>query len=104
MDGPKLDEALDAILDHLLPGRSAEIRSMTPQERKTIGVVAVEIEHMTAKTRTGPPVDAAADLDAGTWGGVLPVATGLGASVADGHTPSGTPEPASLAAARRRFA
>ena len=104
VEGAEMDAALDAITDHLLPGRSAEIRPMSAQERKATGVVAVDVLHMTAKTRTGPPVDDAADLDDGRWGGVLPITTGLGIGVADGYTPAGTPEPASLAAARRRFA
>ncbi|UOA28876.1 pyridoxamine 5'-phosphate oxidase family protein [Pseudosulfitobacter sp. DSM 107133] len=101
--GAELDAALDAITDHLLPGRSTEVRPMTTQERKATGVVAIEIEHASAKVRTGAPVDDPADLDLGMWGGVVPVVTALGASVADGHTPEDTPEPPSFAAARQKF-
>jgi hypothetical protein len=35
---------------------------------------------------------------------VVPVVTALGRGIADNHTPEGLPEPASLAAARRKFA
>ncbi|MDT0683440.1 pyridoxamine 5'-phosphate oxidase family protein [Roseicyclus sp. F158] len=104
VEGNEIDAALDAITDHLLPGRSGEVRPMTAQERKATGVVAIEIAHATAKIRTGPPKDDPADLGDGTWAGVLPVVTTLGTGIGDGDTPEGIPEPASLAAARRRFA
>ncbi|WOI57841.1 pyridoxamine 5'-phosphate oxidase family protein [Palleronia sp. LCG004] len=104
VEGDELDAALDAITDHLLPGRSGEIRPMTAQERKATGVVAIEIEHATAKSRSGPPKEDPADLGTGSWGGVLPVVTALGAGERDGDTPDDAPEPASLAAARRKFA
>lgn len=100
--GAEADEALDAVVDHLLPGRSGEVRGMTAQERKATGVVAVDIGAMTMKRREGPPVDEAADIAAGGWAGVLPVATVLGAALADAHS-GGASEPASLALARERF-
>lgn len=104
VDGGELDDALTAITDHLLPGRTAELREMTVQERKATGVIALEIEEASAKLRSGPPADDPADHTLGTWGGVIPVVTALGAGICDGHTPQGTPEPASAAAARRKFA
>ena len=102
--GAELDTALDAITDHLLPGRSKEVRPMTSQERKATGVVAIEIEHATAKVRTGGPVDDAPDLELGMWGGEVPITTALGQSVADSHTPQSVQDPASFAAARKKFA
>ncbi|SPJ24411.1 pyridoxamine 5'-phosphate oxidase family protein [Palleronia abyssalis] len=103
VEGQEIDEALIAITDHLLPGRSAEIRPMTPQERKATGVVAIDIEHASAKVRTGPPRDDPDDHASGLWGGVLPVVTGLGRGVSDAHTPDDAPEPPSLGAAREKF-
>lgn len=96
-------EALDAITDHLLPGRSAEVRPMTSQELKATGVIAIEIEAASAKIRTGPPVDDAADLPSTSWGGVVPVVTALGTGVQDGHTPDNTAAPASLRKAQMKF-
>lgn len=97
------EKALDAITDHLLPGRTAEIRQMTPTERKATGVIALEIEAASAKIRTGPPVDDAADLPSVEWGGVLPVVTALGTGIQDGHTPDNTPLPASFRRAQAKF-
>lgn len=102
--GDEADHALIAITDHLLPGRSAELRPMNAQERKATGVVALDIEHAIAKTRNGPPIDDKQDLSLPIWAGVVPVVTALGTGLADGHTPATLPEAASVTAARRKFA
>jgi nitroimidazol reductase NimA-like FMN-containing flavoprotein (pyridoxamine 5'-phosphate oxidase superfamily) len=103
-DPEELETALQAITEHLLPGRYAEIRPMTAQERKATGVVALTVEAASAKVRSGPPVDDPNDHDLGLWGGVVPVVTALGRGVPDRHTPEGMAEPASIACARARFA
>ena len=100
--GAEADAALDAIVDHLLPGRSGEVRGMTAQERKATGVLAIDIEAITMKRREGPPADDPEDVAAGGWAGVLPVATALGPAVADAHA-GAAPEPMSLARARAKF-
>lgn len=99
----EFEAALKAITEHLLPGRYAEIRPITTQERKATGVFALTIEAASAKVRTGPPVDDAGDHALGLWGGVVPVVTALGRGIPDGHTPQGASEPLSLARARVRF-
>lgn len=102
--GEEFDQALNAITEHLLPGRIAELRPMSALERKATGVIALDIDHASAKIRTGPPVDDEDDLDLGLWGGVIPVVTALGTPVQDGHTPEDSILPASIPAARRKFA
>ncbi|WP_135449858.1 MULTISPECIES: pyridoxamine 5'-phosphate oxidase family protein [Tabrizicola] len=103
-DTDELDTALQAITEHLLPGRSAEIRPMTAQERKATGVIALAVEAACAKVRSGPPADDAGDHALCLWGGVVPVVTALGRGVADAHTPEGLAEPPSISRARARFA
>jgi nitroimidazol reductase NimA-like FMN-containing flavoprotein (pyridoxamine 5'-phosphate oxidase superfamily) len=103
-DPEELETALQAITEHLLPGRNAEIRPMSAQERKATGVVALTVEAASAKVRSGPPVDDPQDHDLGLWGGVVPVVTVLGRGVPDQHTPAGMAEPASVVRARARFA
>ena len=100
--GPEAARALDAIVDHLLPGRSAEIRGMTVQEMKATRVIALDIEEITMKRREGPPVDDAEDREAGGWGGVVPLTSTLAPACADDHA-GDAPEPASIAAARAKF-
>lgn len=103
VSGAEKEDALWRITDHLLPGRSAEIRAMTAQEIKATGVLALDIEEAAMKYRNGPPVDDEADLD-GSWAGILPVTTALGTAIADAHSAANAVEPASLMAARQKFA
>ncbi len=103
-DPGELETALQAITEHLLPGRYAEIRPMTAQERKATGVVALTVEAASAKVRSGPPVDDECDQSLDLWGGVVPVVTAIGRGVPDGHTPDGMAEPPSIARTRMRFA
>lgn len=98
------ETALDAIIDHLLPGRSREIRAMNAQEHKATGVFALEIEAASVKQRGGPPISDPADDATGSWAGVIPIITALGRGLADAFTAPALPEPPSAAAARQRFA
>ena len=99
----EFDRALKLITEHLLPGRYDEIRINTRQEEKATGVLALDIEAMTVKVRSGPPVDDAADHALDLWSGVLPISTAIGRGVPDGFTDGGKPEPLSFAAARTKF-
>lgn len=96
--------ALTAITDHALPGRTAELRPATPQELKATGVIALEVEAASAKSRRGPPVDDAEDIAAGGWAGLLPLALVAGTAIADAHCAPGATPPTSVGAARGRLA
>jgi len=96
--------ALTAITDHALPGRTAELRAAKAQELKATGVIALEVEAGSAKSRSGPPGDDAEDVAAGGWAGLLPLAMVAGAPVPDIHSAADNVYPASLAAARQRLA
>ena len=103
-DAAEFDLAMALLTEHLLPGRLAEIRPVTAQERKATGMLRLDIEAASAKLRSGLPMDDAGDLDLGLWGGVLPITQGLGRGIADAHSPAGQSEPLSFARARARFA
>jgi nitroimidazol reductase NimA-like FMN-containing flavoprotein (pyridoxamine 5'-phosphate oxidase superfamily) len=96
--------ALRLITEHLLPGRWGEVRPMLAKEHKATGVLALEIEAASAKVRDGGPVEEPADYALSIWGGVVLVTTALGQPIDDGRLVPATPLPASLAAARRKFA
>lgn len=64
---------LDALVNHLVPGRTAELRPSTHKELNATTLLALPIETFSIKTRTGPPSDAASDLDAPVWAGVIPM-------------------------------
>ncbi len=100
-DEAEFDRALQRITEHLLPDRYAEIRPVTAQERKATGVLALEIEAITVKVRSGPPMDEPEDHPLDLWSGILPISPSFGRGVPDGHTAATKPEPASLSSRYR---
>jgi len=94
--GAKL-RALTAIVDHVIPGRSADARPPNDKELASTSVLAVSLDEVSGKIRTGPPVDAADDLDLRVWAGVLPVSLTAGEPVADEEVPPGVELPEYLA-------
>ena len=56
-----------------MTGRWEEAREPTEKELRATSVVAVDIEHATAKIRTGGANDDEEDLDGTWWAGVLPI-------------------------------
>ena len=65
--------ALEAITEHVLPGRWADARRPTTKEMQATTVVAMAIESASAKTRSGPPGDDEEDYALPVWAGVLPL-------------------------------
>ena len=66
-------EAMRAFTEHVMPGRWEEIRQPTEKELLVTTVLAVPLEEVSAKVRTGPPVDDEADYALPVWAGVLPL-------------------------------
>ena len=64
---------LDRLVDHLLPGRSAEVRRSTRKELAATSLLRLPLDTFSVKTRSGPPGDAAGDIDADVWAGVIPL-------------------------------
>ncbi len=65
--------ALDALVEHVVPGRSASVRGPSVQELKATAVVCVPVDEASAKVRTGPPVDDEDDYALSCWAGVIPL-------------------------------
>jgi uncharacterized protein len=80
-------EALEAIVEHVVPGRSQEAR--VPREKELAGttVLALAIDEASAKVRTGPPSDFDDDLELPIWAGVIPLQTVAGEPLTDEHVP-----------------
>ncbi len=66
-------KGLDALVEHLAPGRLAELRASTRKELNATSLFCLPIETFSIKTRSGPPSDAASDLSAPVWAGVIPL-------------------------------
>ncbi|MDQ6525790.1 pyridoxamine 5'-phosphate oxidase family protein [Nocardioides sp. LHD-245] len=73
--------ALDLIVDHMIPGRAATLRPSTRKELAATAVLAVPLHEASVKARGGDPVDDPEDVEAGVWGGHLPVRQVVGAAV-----------------------
>jgi uncharacterized protein len=94
--------ALDALVDHVVPGRAADCRPASGRELAATAVLALELSEVSAKVREGGPNDEPEDLSLPHWRGVLPVATAYGPPVAAEGPGSGTPAPRYLTAYARR--
>jgi nitroimidazol reductase NimA-like FMN-containing flavoprotein (pyridoxamine 5'-phosphate oxidase superfamily) len=86
-------KALEAVVEHLVPGRSRDARAADEGELAATRVVRVPIEEASAKIRVGPPIDEARDLDLDIWAGVLPFERRPGEPIPDEYTKQGTPVP-----------
>lgn len=92
--------ALDLIVDHMIPGRSGELRPSTRKELAATAVLAVPLLEASMKERSGGPGDEPDDIAAGAWGGHVPLRRLVGAAVPDADATG--PVPASVAAISRR--
>jgi hypothetical protein len=72
-DPEEKQQGLDAIVEHLAPGRMAELRASTRKELNATTLLSLPIETFSIKSRSGPPSDAAADISAPVWAGVIPL-------------------------------
>lgn len=78
-DADERIRALDAIVDQVVPGRSAHLRSHTRKELAATAVLALPMYEASVKSRTGGPVDDDHDIrQSDVWAGVIPVWEALG--------------------------
>lgn len=85
--------ALEALVDHIVPGRARDARPANALELKATLVVRVPLKEASAKIRTGPPVDDEEDLALPIWAGVVPLERRAGEPQRDEHTPADVPVP-----------
>lgn len=93
--------ALEAVLEHIIPGRLADVRAPTENELKATSVLALPIEETSAKARSGGPVDDEEDYALPAWAGVIPLLTGAGTPEPDGRLQAGTAPPPYVTTYRR---
>lgn len=68
-------EALRIFTEHVMKGRWDDVRIPTEQELKATTVLSLALEEVSAKVRTGGPIDDEADYALPVWAGVLPLET-----------------------------
>ncbi|MEV7980497.1 pyridoxamine 5'-phosphate oxidase family protein [Streptomyces sp. NPDC086519] len=85
--------ALDALVDHVVPGRAADSRPADKKELAATAVIRLDLDEVSAKTRTGGANDEPEDLDLPHWAGVLPLLKGYDTPIANGDLAAGVPVP-----------
>ncbi|MFB7632832.1 pyridoxamine 5'-phosphate oxidase family protein [Streptomyces sp. NPDC056149] len=90
--------ALDALVEHVLPGRAADSRPANAKELAATAVIRLDLREVSAKIRTGGPSDEPEDLGLPHWSGVLPVSPVYGAPIAADDLAPGIPTPDYLSA------
>jgi len=65
--------ALDAIVERAAPGRAAAARPPTESELRSTLVLSIPLIEVSAKVRTGGPIDDEEDLSWPIWAGVIPL-------------------------------
>jgi len=73
IDADEKRRCVQVLVDHLMPGRRADLRKSTVKELNATHLLALPIETFSTKCRTGPPADTQSDLDARVWAGVVPL-------------------------------
>ena len=100
-DAEEKRAALEAIVEHVVPGRSREVRAPSERELLATSVLRLELVEVSAKVRTGPPVDDPEDMDLPCWAGEIPLRLVAQAPVADPQLRAGV-EPPPIARNYRR--
>lgn len=95
--------ALEAFVEHLYPGRWAELRPATAQEIRATTVLWTDLSEASAKIRAAGVHAEPGDESWPVWAGVVPVGLVAGQPEPDEHVPAGMPVPANLPAAGARI-
>jgi nitroimidazol reductase NimA-like FMN-containing flavoprotein (pyridoxamine 5'-phosphate oxidase superfamily) len=86
--------ALFAFSEHVIPGRWNDVRQPTEQELKATTVLSLPLAEVSAKVRSGPPIDDEEDYALDVWAGVLPLKLVAGEPVNDPRLPANIESPA----------
>ncbi len=93
--------ALQAITNHVVPGRWEETRQPTEKELRGTSVLALSLDEASAKIRTGQPIDDPEDYALPVWAGIVPLATVAGTPIPDPQLAPGIEMPPSVTALLR---
>jgi nitroimidazol reductase NimA-like FMN-containing flavoprotein (pyridoxamine 5'-phosphate oxidase superfamily) len=86
-------EALRIFTEHVMKGRWSDVRIPTEQELKATIVLSLPLQEVSAKVRTGGPIDDEADYALPVWAGVLPLETVAKAPLPDAQRKNDPPIP-----------
>ncbi|MFR9792383.1 pyridoxamine 5'-phosphate oxidase family protein [Streptomyces sp. MB22_4] len=89
--------ALDALVEHVVPGRAADSRPANKKELAATAVIRLDLDEVSAKIRTGGANDEPEDLALPHWAGVVPLRKGYDAPIPNADLASGIEVPDYLA-------
>ncbi len=87
-------EALHAFTEKILPGRWNDARQPNEKELKATSILRLPLTEVSAKVRTGPPMDDDPDYALPVWAGVIPLHLAFDAPVRDERCDPSIPTPA----------
>jgi uncharacterized protein len=94
--------ALHTLLDHIATGRAADCRTPNARELAATAVLALDLVEVSAKVRTGGPVDEPEDVALPYWAGMVPLRLTAGTPVPADDLDPATPVPSYLTKYRER--
>ena len=100
-DPREKEDALRAIVEHVVPGRSAEVRGPSEGEMRATMVLRLPLAEASAKIRAGGPVDDEADYAIPCWAGQIPLRTVPQPPIPDGRVAEGVMPSAAVLGYRR---
>lgn len=86
-------QALADLVEHLVPGRGPDARGPNEQELKATMILEFPLAEVSAKVRSGPPLDEEEDMGLPHWAGLIPMTTVFGAPVASPDLTTGGAAP-----------
>ncbi|MFF0200092.1 pyridoxamine 5'-phosphate oxidase family protein [Streptomyces sp. NPDC005017] len=89
--------ALDALVDHVVPGRAADSRPANKKELAATAVIRLDLDEVSAKVRTGGVSEEPEDYALSHWAGVVPLRKGYDVPLPDAGLAPGTGLPDYLA-------
>jgi nitroimidazol reductase NimA-like FMN-containing flavoprotein (pyridoxamine 5'-phosphate oxidase superfamily) len=99
-DDEKL-HGLRTVVEHLVPGRWADVRPPAPQELKATAVLRMDIGEASAKVRAHGAIDDEEDYGLPIWAGVVPLELVPGPPIPDPRLQSGLKAPEYAVSYRR---
>jgi nitroimidazol reductase NimA-like FMN-containing flavoprotein (pyridoxamine 5'-phosphate oxidase superfamily) len=93
VDRSEKQRALAALVDHVAPGRADDSRAPDARELAAVAVLALDLVEVSAKVRTGGPVDDPQDTALPHWAGVVPLTLAAGTPVPADDLDPATPMP-----------
>ncbi len=85
LDDAEKDRVLRLLVEHVVPGRTAEARGPDAKELAATAVLGLKLDEASAKIRNGPPADDEEDYELPVWAGVLPLGIAVGEPWPDDH-------------------